>query len=64
MNMDKMDYIDKIEIAKTNLTKKLNDRIDEYKKERTAERKKEIAELMQDKREIYLSNKRIIEKYI
>lgn len=62
--MNKMDYIDKIEIAKTNLNKRLNDIIDEYKKEHTAERKREIAELMQDKREIYLSNKNVIEKYI
>lgn len=59
-----MNYVDKIEIAKINLTNKLNEKVDEYKKERTAERKREIAELMQDKREIYLSNKRIIEKYI
>jgi len=60
---DNMDYIDKIKIAKINLTNKLNKKIDEYKKEHTAERKREIAELMIDKRELYLFNKKVIEKY-
>lgn len=64
MSNKNIDYIDLIEIAKINLANKLNEKVEEYKKERTPELKREVAKLMQDREEIYKLNKKVIEKYI
>ena len=64
MSNKNIDYIDLIEIAKINLENKLNEKVEEYKKERTPELKREVAKLMQDREEIYKLNKKVIEKYI
>ncbi len=64
MSNKNIDYIDLIEIAKINLANKLNEKVEEYKKERTPELKREVAKLMQEREEIYKLNKKVIEKYI
>jgi len=64
MSNKNIDYIDLIEIAKINLANKLNEKVEEYKKERTPELKREVAKLMQDREELYKLNKKVIEKYI
>ena len=64
MSNKNIDYIDLIEIAKINLANKLNEKVEEYKKERTPELKREVAKLMQEREDIYKLNKKVIEKYI
>lgn len=59
-----MDYRYMIEIAKINLIEKLNEKMREYKEEPNIQTKKEILELMKDRRQLFLFDTVIIEKYI
>lgn len=64
MKENKMDYRYMIEIAKINLIEKLNEKMREYKEEPNIQTKKEILELMKDRRQLFLFDTVIIEKYI
>lgn len=59
-----IDYRDFIDIAKLNLSKKLDETINLYEKNQSSELKSEIIELIKDKREIMLFNTEVIKKYI
>ena len=58
------DYRDFIDIAKLNLSKKLDETINLYEQNKSSELKSEIIELIKDKREIMLYNTEVIKKYI
>lgn len=59
-----LDYQILLDEAKINLSNKLNEKIEEYKKSPTAEKKGEIAILMNDRQQLFLFNKEIIKKYL
>lgn len=59
-----IDYITLMDIAKINLSDKINYRMKEYKKSNNLDLKREIIYLLNDRKEIFLFNKKIIEKYL
>lgn len=59
-----IDNVDLIDIAKTNLSELINEKKEEYKKNKTKEIKAELLELLKDRDEIFLFNKDVIKKYV
>lgn len=62
--MDNIDVIDLIDIAKINLIKKINLKMEKYNNNPTTELKKEIIELVKDRNQLFSYNIDIIKKYI
>lgn len=50
--------------AKLNISKLINQKRNEYKKNQSIEIKKELINLLNDRKELFLFNKKIIKKYI
>lgn len=64
MENSNIDYQVLLDDAKLNLSNKLNEKIEEYKNNPTAEKKREIAILINDRQQLFLFNKKVIEKYL
>ena len=58
------DYINLLDIAKTNLNNKINNAMYTYKKERTKEGKIELIKLLNDRKRLFLFDKETIKKYL
>ena len=58
------DYMDLIDIAKINLMKKFNIKIDEYEKNPSLELKKEIVDISLDRKQLYMFDIPTIQKYL
>lgn len=61
---ENINYIDLIDDAKINLSHIINEKVAEYKKNQTQDLKKEIIDLINDRKKIFMFNKSIIQKYI
>lgn len=57
-------YMDLIDIAKINLMKKFNLKMDEYEKNPTVELKKEIIDISIDRKQLYSLDIPTIQKYL
>lgn len=57
-------YMDLIDIAKINLMKKFNLKMDEYEKNPSAELKKEIIDISIDRKQLYSLDIPTIQKYL
>ena len=53
-----------IEIAIEKITPKIKEKIDEYTKTKDENVKKELAELLEDRDNIYSNNEEVIRKYV
>lgn len=60
----KIDNVDLIDIAKTNLSELINEKKEEYKINKTKQVREELLELLKDRDEILLFNREVIKKYI
>lgn len=58
------DYMDLIDIAKINLMKKFNIKMDEYEKNPSLELKKEIVDISLDRKQLYMLDIPTIQKYL
>ena len=58
------DYMDLIDIAKINLMKKFNFKMDEYEKNPSVELKKEIIDISIDRKQLYSLDIPTIPKYL
>lgn len=58
------DYMDLIDIAKINLMKKFNIKMDEYEKNPSLELKKEIVDISLDRKQLYMFDIPTIQKYL
>lgn len=58
------DYMDLIDIAKINLMKKFNFKMDEYEKNPSVELKKEIIDISIDRKQLYSLDIPTIQKYL
>lgn len=58
------DYMDLIDIAKINLMKKFNFKMDEYEKNPSLELKKEIIDISIDRKQLYSLDIPTIQKYL
>lgn len=63
MNKSK-DYITLMDIAKINLSGIINAKMKEYKNAHKAELKEEIIKLLNDRKELFMFNQNVIEKYL
>lgn len=61
---EKIDYINLMDIAKTNLNNLINDTMELYKKRKDYETKGKLINLINDRRNIFLFNKETIRKYL
>lgn len=59
-----IDYISLMDIAKINLSNILNNKMAEYRKSPNHELKKELMNLVNDRKELFLFNTEVIEKYL
>ena len=59
-----IDYISLIDIAKLNLTNLINNKMSEYKKLPNPDLKCQIIDLFNDRKQLFLFNKNVIEKYL
>ena len=59
-----IDYMDLIDVAKINLMKKFNSKMDEYEKTPTDELKKEIINISIDRKNLYSYDIPTIQKYL
>lgn len=59
-----IDYMDLIDVAKINLMKKFNSKMDEYEKKPTDELKKEIINISIDRKNLYSFDIPTIQKYL
>ena len=59
-----IDYMDLIDVAKINLMKKFNSKMDEYEKTPTDELKKEIINISIDRKKLYSYDIPTIQKYL
>ena len=59
-----IDYISLVDIAKLNLTNLINNKMLEYKKTPNSDLKNQIINLLKDKKQLFLFNKNVIEKYL
>ena len=57
-------YMDLIDIAKINLMKKFNSKMDEYEKNPSVELKKEIIDISIDRKQLYSLDIPTIQKYL
>lgn len=57
-------YMDLIDIAKINLMKKFNSKMDEYEKNPSIELKKEIIDISIDRKQLYSLDIPTIQKYL
>lgn len=57
-------YMDLIDVAKINLMKKFNLKMDEYEKNPTVELKKEIIDISIDRKQLYSLDIPTIQKYL
>ena len=57
-------YMDLIDIAKINLMKKFNSKMDEYEKIPSVELKKEIIDISIDRKQLYSLDNPTIQKYL
>ena len=58
------DYMDLIDVAKINLMKKFNLKMDEYEKNPSLELKKEIVDISLDRKQLYMLDIPTIQKYL
>lgn len=58
------DYMDLIDVAKINLMKKFNLKMDEYEKNPSLELKKEIVDISLDRKQLYMFDIPTIQKYL
>ncbi|MCI8655228.1 MAG: hypothetical protein HFJ48_05110 [Clostridia bacterium] len=58
------DYIVLMDIAKMNLSEIINSKMKEYKRTYKLTLKKEIIELLKDRKQLFLFDEKVIEKYI
>lgn len=58
------DYMDLIDVAKINLMKKFNSKMDEYEKNPSLELKKEIIDISIDRKQLYSLDIPTIQKYL
>ena len=58
------DYMDLIDVAKVNLMKKFNLKMDEYEKNPSLELKKEIIDISIDRKQLYKFDISTIQKYL
>lgn len=61
---EKIDYINLIDIAKINLSNCINDTVEQYKKEKSPEIKTKLINLIYDRKNMFLFDKKTIEKYL
>ena len=59
-----IDYMDLIDVAKINLMKKFNSKMEEYEKMPTPELKKEIINISFDRKQLYSFDIPTIQKYL
>lgn len=59
-----IDYINLMDVAKMNLNNCINDTINLYKEKHTPEIKKQLINLIYDRKKLFLFDKKIIEKYL
>ena len=59
-----IDYMDLMDVAKINLMKKLNMKMDEYEKNPSSELKKEIINMSIDRKQLYSFDIPTIKKYL
>lgn len=59
-----MDYTDLMDIAKINLSNIINNKMKEYRLHQTVELKNELINLLNERKELFMFNKKIIDKYI
>lgn len=59
-----VNYMDLIDIAKINLMKKFNSKMEEYEKTPSAELKKEIINISFDRKQLYSFDIPTIQKYL
>ncbi len=59
-----VDYMDLIDVAKINLMKKFNSKMEEYEKSPSVELKKEIINISMDRKQIYSFDIPTIQKYL
>lgn len=59
-----IDYMDLIDVAKINLMKKFNSKMEEYEKAPTDELKKEIISISFDRKQLYSFDIPTIQKYL
>lgn len=59
-----VNYMDLIDIAKINLMKKINSKIEEYEKNPSIELKKEIIDISLDRKQLYSLDIPTIQKYL
>lgn len=58
------DYIVLMDISKMNLSEIINSKMKEYKRTYKLTLKKEIIELLKDRKQLFLFDEKVIEKYI
>ena len=61
---DNVDYVALMDIAKINLTNKINEARKKYKDEPNEKLKKELTELTSDRQKLFLFNTETIKKYL
>lgn len=61
---EKIDYINLIDIAKVNLNNCINDTVELYKKQKDPEIKRELINLIYDRKRMLLFDKETIKKYL
>ena len=59
-----VNYMDLVDIAKINLMKKFNSKMEEYEKNPTVELKKEIINISIDRKQLYSFDIPTIQKYL
>ena len=64
MNRNDKDYTCLIDIAKLNLSKKLNIKTKQYQETPNNNLKNEMIELLKDRQQLFLFNTSVIEKYL
>lgn len=60
----KIDYVNLMDIAKMNLSKRINENIILYMEKQTNENKIKLLNLIHDRKKLFLFDKNIIKKYL